>query len=142
MSVRPASETDVDAIARVERDAGSAPWSRSAVLASLEAPTTLAWVVGEPVVGHLLASCVEEDGEILTLAVLPDARRRGHASALLRTCEETWRASGVRSGWLEVREDNVGARALYARHGWVDAGVRPRYYSDGSNARVMRWSPS
>lgn len=142
MTVRPASEADVDAIAAVEHQAASAPWSASSVRASLSAPTTLAWVVGEPVAGHLLASWVAEEGEILTIAVLPSARRKGYATALLDTCEDRWRAVGVLSGWLEVREDNVAARALYAGRGWVEAGVRRSYYSDGSDARVMRWSPS
>jgi ribosomal-protein-alanine N-acetyltransferase len=38
-----------------------------------------------------------------------------------------------------VRADNATARRLYARTGWVDAGVRPRYYADGVDAVVMRW---
>lgn len=139
MTVRPASAADAPAIAGIEARAAHAPWTEAQVRESLDAPTTLAWVAGDPPVGHLLASAVADEGEVLTLAVDPAARRRGLASALLRACQQAWRDHGVVNGWLEVRVDNDAARALYRSQGWVDAGVRPRYYADGADAAVMKW---
>ena len=40
-----------------------------------------------------------------------------------------------------MRADNAAARSFYASLGWVDAGARPRYYSDGGDAVVMRIAP-
>lgn len=126
-------------IAALEAAAAHHPWSEDAVRSSLGSHTTLAWLVGDPPVGHLLASAVAEEGEILTLGVHPGHRRRGHAASLMRACQAAWVARGVRTGWLEVRDDNRAAIELYRGLGWVDAGRRPRYYSDGRDACVMRW---
>ncbi|MEQ1571328.1 MAG: ribosomal protein S18-alanine N-acetyltransferase [Myxococcota bacterium] len=140
--VRPAQLDDAAAIARVERVAAFGPWPEASIASHLRSPVTRAWVVGDPVSGHLLTSCVAEEAEILTIAVDPSARRQGLATALLAACEAEWLAAGVRSAWLEVRVDNGAARALYAARGWIDAGTRRRYYADGADAQVMRWSPS
>jgi ribosomal-protein-alanine N-acetyltransferase len=139
---RVAQEHDAPEIAAVERAAAPVPWAEDEVRSTLRSPSTMAWVIGDPVAGHLLTSCVAEEAEILTIAVHPDRRRAGLARALLRIAEEAWRDRGVTAAWLEVRLDNVGAQRLYESRGWVAAGVRRGYYSDGTDARVMRWSPS
>ncbi len=61
---------------------------------------------------------VGEWGGLYCMAVRPDARRRGLASAVFRRLLE---GSGVRRCWLQVREDNPGARVFYARAGFTTA---------------------
>jgi [ribosomal protein S18]-alanine N-acetyltransferase len=142
--VRPATADDVPAIAAIEAGAAHQPWTASQIHDSLASPSTRGWVAvsEQAALGHLLASCVAEEGEILTLAVAPDARRRGLGRRLVGACTRHWRASGTRVGWLEVRHDNVAALGLYGETGWVEAGVRRRYYRDGADALIMRWSGS
>jgi ribosomal-protein-alanine N-acetyltransferase len=140
--LRVAGVEDAEAIALIEREAASSPWSEGSVRQSLRSPTTRAFVLGEPPHGHLLATCVAEEGEILTLAVRPAYQRQGAATALLEACEAWWRERDAQAGWLEVRADNVPALALYRGRGWQLAHVRKAYYSDGCDALVMRWSPS
>lgn len=135
MTVRVAGPQDLDAIARTEAEAALHPWTRAQIEEHLR--HGLALVAGEPVVGHVLASCVLDEGEVFTIAVRPEARRQGLASALLEALEEAWRARGVVQAFLEVSAPNTGARALYARHGWGEVGLRKRYYSDGSDAVLM-----
>ncbi|MEZ4236509.1 MAG: ribosomal protein S18-alanine N-acetyltransferase [Myxococcota bacterium] len=132
---------DAAAIARVEALAASEPWREPQVRDRLLAPSTRGWVArhGAAVIGHLLASSVAEEGEILTLAVAPEARRQGVARQLVVACTDGWRRDGVRDGWLEVRHDNAPAIALYRATGWAEAGRRARYYRDGADALVMRW---
>jgi ribosomal-protein-alanine N-acetyltransferase len=86
----------------------------------------------------VLASAVADEGEILTLTVHPDQRRRGHARALLGAIADTWRARGVTTAWLEVRRDNASARHLYTATGWTEEGVRAGYYGDGCDAIVLK----
>lgn len=141
--LRQAGPDDADAIAAVEAAASPQPWSADQLRQSLQAPTTWGWVAegaGGALLGHLLASCVAEEGEILTLAVAPGARRRGIGRDLVAACTDRWRGAGVIAGWLEVRVDNRAARDLYRGTGWREAGLRPRYYRDGADAVVMRWS--
>jgi ribosomal-protein-alanine N-acetyltransferase len=129
-------------IAAVESIAAHAPWTEEQVRQTLCRTTTIAFVAGTPGIGHLLASAVADEGEILTLAVHPAVRRQGVARRLLDACMRTWEDLGVSRGWLEVRTDNEGARALYVGAGWTEVGRRPRYYGDGSDALVLGWEAS
>ena len=104
------------------------PWSareiddlmRSATVRSLVSP-------GED--GFLLARVLAPEAEILTLAVAPEARRRGVGSSLLGRWIAEMEGLSVTDLHLEVAADNASALALYDRHRFVAAGRRPRYYS-------------
>ena len=79
------------------------------------------------------------DADLLTIATVPRARRRGLAAAMLRELIGLARAAGCRAVLLEVRVSNDAARALYARHGFTTAGRRQRYYTAPvEDALVMR----
>jgi [ribosomal protein S18]-alanine N-acetyltransferase len=88
--------------------------------------------------GMILVRVAADEAEILTLAVAPRVRRGGIAAALL--CEATTRAAamGARAVFLEVSVANIASRQLYTRAGFVQAGHRPHYYSDRSDALVLR----
>jgi ribosomal-protein-alanine N-acetyltransferase len=88
--------------------------------------------------GLVLARMAADEAEILTVAVAPDARRRGHGAALLRGAMAVARARGAGAMFLEAAAGNAPALALYAREGFVEAGRRRRYYSDGADALVLR----
>ena len=68
------------------------------------------------------------EAELLTLAVLPAARRRGLATLLVGAFEAQAVARGAEECLLEVAETNAAARALYAGLGYLAAGRRPGYY--------------
>lgn len=136
---RRALARDARSIAEVEAAAAEVPWTTGRLATHLDRRSTAGWVIGDPIVGHLLSSVVADEAEILTLAVHPAHQRRGLARALLQATATAWRGAGVARGWLEVRVDNVAALALYRRAGWIDAGRRPRYYPDGTDAALMRW---
>jgi len=77
--------------------------------------------------------------EILNLAVAPEYRRRGLASRLLGLVLKIGKRLGVARVFLEVRESNVAARALYCRQGFGQVGVRKGYYPDNmEDALVQR----
>ena len=79
-------------------------------------------------VGFLLWRIVADEAEILSLGVLPDARRHGIATALLETAVVSLMAGKVASLFLEVAADNRGALAFYRTHGFGEVGRRSRYY--------------
>lgn len=79
------------------------------------------------------------DADLLTIATVPRARRRGLAAAMLGELIGLARAAGCRAVLLEVRVSNDAARALYTRHGFTAAGQRRRYYTAPvEDALVMR----
>ena len=87
--------------------------------------------------GFIVYRTTLDEAEIITIGVHPDARRTGIGSALLGVMEADLKKNGVKHIFLEVAADNAPARALYEQNGFVQIGVRPRYY-DGVDAIMMR----
>jgi len=89
--------------------------------------------------GFVLSRQVADEAEILSVAVSPEARGRGHAGALLTHHFELLSRRGVRLIHLEVEEGNDPALALYGRLGFREVGRRPGYYAkpDGSAATAL-----
>ena len=77
-------------------------------------------------------------GHIVTIDVLPGARREGVGSSLLHSVEQRLQAGGCRVVGLEAAVDNLGALAFYKRHGYSVIRTWPRYYSNGVDALVLR----
>ncbi|MDX2179443.1 MAG: GNAT family N-acetyltransferase [Bryobacteraceae bacterium] len=74
----------------------------------------------------------EGEFEILNLAVAPEARRRGLARALVAD------ALSLGGRWfLEVRESNAAARALYGSLGFREIGERRAYYNDPPEKAIV-----
>jgi ribosomal-protein-alanine N-acetyltransferase len=141
--VRPAGPDDVPAVARLEADClGPDGWSEGLVSEGISGalPTVVYLVADEDgeVVGHAVASMAGEIAELQRIAVGEDRRRTGVASALLAGVIEAASRTEADRLLLEVREDNRGALAFYARAGFVEIDRRPRYYADGSPAVVLR----
>jgi ribosomal-protein-alanine N-acetyltransferase len=79
--------------------------------------------------GFALGRVAADEAELLTIAVAPEARRRGLGRALAASFEASARDLGAVAAYLEVAETNAAARALYAGLGWRVAGRRPGYYT-------------
>jgi [ribosomal protein S18]-alanine N-acetyltransferase len=80
-----------------------------------------------------------EVADVMTMAVVPGAQRRGLGRRLLE--ELVSRAEGDHAAYLmlEVRDDNVAARNLYQTRGFELLNTRRRYYQPGDvDAHVMR----
>jgi [ribosomal protein S18]-alanine N-acetyltransferase len=77
------------------------------------------------------------DAEVLTIGVIPNARRRGVGSGMLAALMTEARRRGARQVLLEVRVDNLPARQLYRREGFTELGIRRGYYDNGRVDAVM-----
>jgi ribosomal-protein-alanine N-acetyltransferase len=78
-----------------------------------------------------------EEAEILDLAVRLVGRRQGMASFLVREFLQVIRVLGIRQAFLEVRESNAPAIALYHRFGFVGSGRRENYYRNPDEAALL-----
>jgi [ribosomal protein S18]-alanine N-acetyltransferase len=134
----PASLAESDIMAAIHAAAFPArdAWSRDVFSLQLAIPGVFGVLHRSG--GMILARIAADQAEILTLAVLPAERRGGLATALLREATRIAAEMGARSVFLEVSVANVAARQVYARAGFVEAGRRRRYYSDNSDALVLR----
>jgi len=82
-----------------------------------------------PIIGFITARVAADEMEILNLAVAPDQRRRGAASALLRAATAWGLANEARRGFLEVRASNLAAIRFYEMAGFTETGRRTNYYA-------------
>lgn len=80
--------------------------------------------------GFALGRIAADEAELLTIAVHPEARRRGIGGALLAAYHDAAARRGALTSYLEVAETNDGARALYASAGYAEVGRRPGYYTE------------
>lgn len=118
------------------------PWSAAEIAKLLENAAVFALIAraDEPH-GFVMAWAAAGDAEVLTVAVVPEARRRGVGASLVTAAGVTALVRGAASMHLEVAEDNLAARALYQKLGYAEAGRRHAYYAGegGSvDAIVMR----
>jgi len=108
------------------------PWSEAVWREELASPfgLYLAAEEGGEAVGQIGLKLIGEEVHVMTLAVRPEHRRRGHARALVRAALVLAAAKGAATVHLEVRPSNEAALGLYLSLGFVETGRRPRYYGD------------
>lgn len=109
------------------------PWSAAEFAGFLAEPAVFLLTAKG---GFLLGRVVADEAELLTLAVAPEARRLGTGRALVAGFAAEARRRGAVQAFLEVAEDNAGARALYAGAGWAEAGRRRGYLAGPGGRRV------
>jgi len=155
--VRRANAADISAIMDLERQSPSAGhWSRNQYDDLFAAPSgpqrseRVALVAeddGEtkPRVSHttsgilafLIAHRIDAEWELENIVVAETARRQGVASRLLGEFVAHARAELGSAVFLEVRESNLGARALYRKAGFTETGLRKSYYSNPPEDAIL-----
>jgi [ribosomal protein S18]-alanine N-acetyltransferase len=136
--LRRATRADIDVLAAIHSAAFPAAevWSRNVFDLQLALPNVFALLHEQG--GLILVRVAADEAEILTLAVAPAAQRNGIGYVLLMSGTAIAADQGARAVLLEVSVANIAARALYTKAGFAEAGRRPRYYSDHSDALVLR----
>jgi len=132
---------DVAAIADIEAVVFSDPWSADSFVSMVHAPNAELTVAAEGgrVLGYSVLLLAPPDADLANLAVVSYARRQGIGRRLLDHAVQVARDAGVIHMYLEVRQSNTRAIAMYERAGFRDFGTRKRYYRDPvEDARVMR----
>ncbi len=95
-----------------------------AIVIETEAPPLASGVVGFAVARHL-----GPEWELENLVVALASRRQGLGKQLLEHLIATAQAAGAEKMFLEVRESNDAARALYQTLGFTETGRRKAYYT-------------
>lgn len=130
-TIVPMNTSHIPQVEEIERACFPDPWSKKLLedLLAEEHALTLAAVAGDgAVLGYVSLSWVLDEGYINNVAVRPDCRRMGIATALLEALRRQGLEKGLSFLTLEVRESNRGARVLYAGLGFAEAGQRRGYY--------------
>ena len=109
---------------------GSAAWSENSIATELENPLAL-WIVADDdgkVLGYVGSQTVMDETDMMNIAVHPDFRRCGIATALIMELVRQLKGRDSHILRLEVRESNAPAIALYESLGFIQIGLRRNYY--------------
>ena len=131
VSIGLATADDIRAIVAIERAAFTDPWSARSFRDALEHAAVYFGCArsdaGE-VLGYVVAWFVVDEGEIANLAVAPSGWGQGIGRALLDAALAEAQRRAVEAVYLEVRDSNSRARALYQSRGFEEVGRRRGYY--------------
>ncbi len=122
---------------------GSYHWSSDAFLAELANGLGLYSVLlqGGTVLGYTGGWCVLDEGHITTVAVAPAQRGKAFGELLFTHLYTALQAMGSTTLTLEVRASNFNAQNLYYKYGFVQVGLRPKYYQDNGEDALLMTSP-
>ena len=145
-NLRPLSELTIETVAAahgavlaaLHGECFAGGWTAGDIANLLTLPGAIALLArdrGEPV-GFVLAQCAADEAEIITICTRPSQQRRGAGHAVLSALMAALAATGTKTLFLDVAADNTAARALYEAHGFVQVGLRPRYYTSGRDRPV------
>lgn len=137
--VRRMELSDLPSVMEIDAESLPRPWSLKVWREELESPFSFYLVLEEAgeVMAHIGIKRIADELHVMTLAVHPGRRRRGHARTLV---EAAISASPEAKVHLEVRPGNAAARRLYESFGFEATGTRPRYYGD-EDALLMTLGP-
>lgn len=132
ISVRDMLPGDVSAVAAIEREAFSTPWSEKGFLDAIKLEHTVCLTAEYEgnIVGYSVLYYAADEGNISTIAVNSRFLRRGVADRLLSCTKEEARKRKLSYIYLDVRPSNLPARKLYEKHGFVPVGRRKNFYRE------------
>ena len=127
--IRPATTDDLASIMTLEQSAHAYPWSEKIMQRYLLKPQAV-WILEDDSrhVGHAVVSLVVDEAELLMITVDPKVQGKGYGTELLTAVMEKLQKAGASCMFLEVRESNAPAIALYEKLGFCENGRRRGYY--------------
>jgi ribosomal-protein-alanine N-acetyltransferase len=137
------SSDDLDRVAALEAASFTNPWTREMLDRELrQSDVARVYVLrlpGQPVAAFCACWIVFDELHINTIAVEHSLRRQGLATTLMRHVMVDAALGGAKRATLEVRRSNLPAQRLYASLGFVEAGVRPNYYTQPGEDALILW---
>ena len=132
--------TEADEIASLEKRCFAVPWSEQSFRDEMNNKLAVYFVAKQDgrCIGYAGFWNVSGEGGITNVAVLPEYRRAGVGSRLIKEMIDAAKSLNLDILTLEVRKSNISAQGLYKKYGFDIIGERKRYYSDnGEDAWIM-----
>lgn len=132
ITIRNAKQDEFHTLEEISIASMSEPWKEADFLSAEknEYALILAAVEGNKPAGYAVGYFAADEAELPSIAVSPQMRRHGIGDALLNELFNQVKARGAAKLFLEVRESNEAAIALYEKNGFITAGTRRHFYSN------------
>lgn len=137
--VRELKVEDSAAVAEMEQQIFSDPWSEKSVMETVQQKQAVCFAAEKAghILGYLLVYHVADEAEIARIAVQKEARRQGVAGKLMLALENYCEEHQIVRLLLDVRESNETARNFYTESGFAEDGIRQGFYSNPSEDAVL-----
>lgn len=134
MTVREMTWDDLEQVVEIENENFSVPWTETGFFTYLMRSDALFLVAEneeeELVAGYIGIIMAADEGDITNVSVKKELQEQGIGTMLLQELASRTKEMGIEKIFLEVRESNVAALALYEKQGFERMGVRKNYYTD------------
>ena len=126
---------EIDTAAQLEQESSKNPWSKKQLSESISNPNNVCYMleVKSKIIGFIIAMPSVDSADILNLAVHKDFKRKGYGSSLIEHLSMNLKKRHIKTLFLEVRQGNFAAIALYLSLGFEEISVRKNYYAKNSN---------
>ena len=140
------TEHDLLEVVEIEEQSGLSRWGWAAYYAELQGGNRELMLVAKPlgvhadaqqIAGYIVARETAGELHINNVAVRDRYRRRGFGALLLGRVLDEARRKRATAAFLEVRNGNSAAQALYQKCGFRAIAKRPNYYSDPAEDAVV-----
>lgn len=137
--VRELKVEDSAAVAEMEQQIFSDPWSEKSVMETVQQKQSVCFAAEKAghILGYLLVYHAADEAEIARIAVQKEARRQGAAGKLMQALEHYCEEHKMKKLLLDVRESNEAARSFYTKNGFVEDGIRQGFYTNPSEDAVL-----
>ena len=127
-----ATINDLDDILLLENQLDHERYSGDMIKSSLEGDSYYNLVAKQAgsVIGYISCTIVCDECSLLKIVTHKDCRRRGIAQKLIDSLFQYCKSIHIKTVFLEVRNDNISAIALYKKNGFAIQGIRKKYYGD------------
>lgn len=140
--IREMNLADIEAVAAIERQIFSMPWSEQGFQTSLQSEDTLYLVVynRDQILGYCGFLQSFDEADITNVAVAPEIRNSGIGFAMLSELMMQGRKRGIQRYTLEVRTGNAAAIHLYQKLGFESVGIRKNFYERPREDAMIMWT--
>lgn len=138
--IRRMTIADLDAVAAIEAATFPTPWSKDSFRQELERNVAARYLVAEKdgqVIGYAGAWVILDESHITNIAISEDFRGCGYGRQLTEALMQYISNLGAAYATLEVRKSNIRAQNLYKSLGFIQLGVRKRYYEDNQEDALL-----
>ncbi len=134
--IRDAENKDLDQILNIQNQCFSGGWSRETFEKSLASENCRVLVEEEEgtLRGYAVVFVEQNEADLFALATAPAFRKKGIASSLLDTIQNSF---GIKKISLELRASNEAAKQLYLKYGFRVDGIKKGYYADPPEDAVL-----
>lgn len=138
--VRRMTIADLDAVTAIEAATFPTPWSKDSFRQELERNVAARYLVAEKdgrVIGYAGAWVILDESHITNIAIEESQRGSGYGRVLTQALMQYLANLGAAYATLEVRKSNIRAQNLYKSLGFIQLGVRKRYYEDNQEDALL-----